>query len=550
MINVGDPVKANIVNNAFMSRKADTDTIGKVGLKHIGSGPIIDDVQKFINDIAGILGTFENDTNSLIYATNNIISNGDSLKTCIEKFDVFTWTLRQDHDALDAREASNHSAQQTQINDHETRITDIEANTFTFNGNKTFQDDVIINGKLTVNDDATFDQAMFNTATAISLGAGSLTVTNTIDAGGDITTATNVNAVQFVGTDVNVTNVVASSISGTLQITAENLDVINDATIGNDLTVNGNLIVNGTQTVLNTINIEAEDKSITLNKNGISGSSGEAGIEIEEASAIVAYNRLTSDRERWQIKAPDRLGIIEFEPDSTATTLLINRALFDSKVEASSLGSLAFKNTVETNDIDDYAVTTTKIDSGAVTDMKLADYSVTTIKLDDNAVTEHKINVSAVDGVTIVGGGGSKLKAIASFSIAPPLNISTAGEHIGTGIYAVRWGNNDLTETANHIYLSDYTFSSGKARVDAILKVQVPLNSGDPIPMQDIYSFGHVDFNTTVFPLGSHGKIIYLGANGSLLLAPPTGTDEAIIEIGVVIDEGRMILNPRFIGVN
>lgn len=78
-------------------------------------------------------------------------------------------------------------------------------------------------------------------------------------------------------------------------------------TFSNDVVVNANLTVNGTLTNVNTVNLEVTDKLITLNNAGLADSGGDAGIEIEEANAVVAFFKTeagaTSDA--WLLKAPD-----------------------------------------------------------------------------------------------------------------------------------------------------------------------------------------------------------------------------------------------------
>lgn len=87
----GQDVNAAVTNAAFLSRKVDSDTIGKVGLKNTDteSGNPIDNIQQYTNEIADADGTNgEGDASRKIYATNNIIADGDSRKQALEKFDV------------------------------------------------------------------------------------------------------------------------------------------------------------------------------------------------------------------------------------------------------------------------------------------------------------------------------------------------------------------------------------------------------------------------------------------------------------------------------
>ncbi|MEM4379078.1 MAG: hypothetical protein QXL01_00125 [Thermoplasmatales archaeon] len=477
MINVGDPVKANVVNEAFCSRKVDTDTIGKFSLlKPIGSGPTIDDTQKFINSLAAILGTSENDPAPLDYASNYIIADGDPYKVALEKLDAFTWNLRLDHDALDVREANNHAAQEATLLSHNARLTTIESLDSSFGGDKTFLDNV---------------------------------------------------------------------------------------------TINGDLIVNGNQTIINTSQLEVEDKIITLNKNGLVDSAFESGIELEEDGQITAFFRTTTNRDAWELKAPNRPGIIELEPDNTATTLTINRALFDSKADLASLGALAFKNTVGTNDIDDDAVTnqkladnsisttklqnlsvtTQKIADSAITTVKLADGSVTTIKLANNAVTETKIASSTFDGFSIAGGSGNIVSAVSSFrSYLPPWQ-RTAGENIPAGVSVVRFGDSSLSENPNQIYLADKLFSLGKWSAIGIINSPTGETASSSIPASRIITFGALSFGTTVFSTSDVGKAVYLGSSGQIQLTPPTLSGDVVVRLGYVTSESRMFVQIQTVGV-
>lgn len=77
-----------------------------------------------------------------------------------------------------------------------------------------------------------------------------------------------------------------------------------------DLVVQGDLTVNGTLTQINTTDLEVEDKLITLNKGGIANSGAVSGIEIEEASSITGYIKTASDRNGWEIKAPNSANVV------------------------------------------------------------------------------------------------------------------------------------------------------------------------------------------------------------------------------------------------
>lgn len=129
-------------NDAFMSRNSDTDTSGKVSLLSVvpANGNTIDSVQKYINLLGTNDGTAgEDDTTALTYSSTFYIADGDSRKVAIGKIDTKLQDLQDQNDVQDAT-----------LVDHEARLFEIESDSFTFVGEKTFQDNVIIQGNLTV----------------------------------------------------------------------------------------------------------------------------------------------------------------------------------------------------------------------------------------------------------------------------------------------------------------------------------------------------------------------------------------------------------------
>lgn len=92
----GQPINQSITNSAFLSRKVNSDTIGKVTLNNTtdpDSGAQIDNVQRYVNEIADSDGTLgEGDAARKDYANTNFIADGDSRKTAIEKLDAQAFT--------------------------------------------------------------------------------------------------------------------------------------------------------------------------------------------------------------------------------------------------------------------------------------------------------------------------------------------------------------------------------------------------------------------------------------------------------------------------
>lgn len=124
-------------NAAFMARNGDTDTTGKVSLLNLASTNIVD-LQKFVNDLASYIGTIENDPDFKLYASNEYIQDGDSLKEAIEVLDNIARFLNDEIDAAKLR-----------LDDAEDRLDVIENQDSTFNGNKTFTGNTTFLGTVT-----------------------------------------------------------------------------------------------------------------------------------------------------------------------------------------------------------------------------------------------------------------------------------------------------------------------------------------------------------------------------------------------------------------
>jgi hypothetical protein len=130
----GQRVDAANTNAAFVSKTTDSTTVGKLTLNKPAEGAQVESVQKAVNKIYEGLGTTgQNDTDINNYANNNYVADGDSRKVAIEKLDLQTKTNSDD------------------ISDHELRITNVESGVYTFTGDKTFSDNVVIQGTLNVN---------------------------------------------------------------------------------------------------------------------------------------------------------------------------------------------------------------------------------------------------------------------------------------------------------------------------------------------------------------------------------------------------------------
>ena len=84
--------------------------------------------------------------------------------------------------------------------------------------------------------------------------------------------------------------------------------------------------INGTTLYQNVINLNVEDKNITLNYNGMAGSGGDSGIFVNESiiplvENITGYFKVSGDRNSWLLKAPNTAGEITFTPGAAGFTI-------------------------------------------------------------------------------------------------------------------------------------------------------------------------------------------------------------------------------------
>lgn len=105
-------------------------------------------------------------------------------------------------------------------------------------------------------------------------------------------------------------------------VLTEGAQTINgNKTFGNDVVVTGDLTVNGTTTTINTQNLLVEDKLVTVNYNGIASSGGGSGIEVEEGGVATGYEKVSADRNSWELKAPNTAGIVTITPGVAGFTI-------------------------------------------------------------------------------------------------------------------------------------------------------------------------------------------------------------------------------------
>jgi hypothetical protein len=104
--------------------------------------------------------------------------------------------------------------------------------------------------------------------------------------------------------------------------TASSTQTINIGTGSGVTTINlggaGDTVnIAGTLTTVNTTNTAILDKLLTLNKGGAASSGTNVGLEVQENASITGYARTTSDRNGWEIKAPNTAGVLTLTPGAS-----------------------------------------------------------------------------------------------------------------------------------------------------------------------------------------------------------------------------------------
>lgn len=163
-----------------------------------------------------------------------------------------------------------------------------------FGGDKTFDNDVVIQQTLSVTGEGFFSDNVI-VSNAIEVGATAIISGITYANGG-------VDVIPTGGTDA-------------LNLGTSDADVINIGHSG--ATVN----IQGTTLFQDVTNLEVTDKNITVNKGGSVASGTASGVAIEEDGVITGYNQTSGDRNSWSLKAPNTAGIATITPGAGGITL-------------------------------------------------------------------------------------------------------------------------------------------------------------------------------------------------------------------------------------
>lgn len=119
-------------------------------------------------------------------------------------------------------------------------------------------------------------------------------------------------------------NIDSLSNGGTLAIGNNDASTINIGRSGATINIIGSTI---NQTVTN---LNVQDKHITVNLNGASGSGGDAGIEVEENGSITGFTKVAADRLSWRFKAPGVTGEFFIAPNNNGFNQVLASSVLTS----------------------------------------------------------------------------------------------------------------------------------------------------------------------------------------------------------------------------
>jgi len=170
--------------------------------------------------------------------------------------------------------------------------------------------------------------------------------------------------------------------------------------------------------------------------------------------------------------------------------------------------------------------------------------------LEDDGSENLRIATSAYDGETITGGGGSA----AAVQHAPAVQgVEVAGEAMGTGLIAVRYGNStlDTPETAGRVYLADpteLTLVKAGGNQDAFHAIGLAIAASETAGT-DINVVKHGIITATAHGLAI-GQPCFLDDDGAVTSTPPSASGEASVKLGIPRDANTIDVNIQIMGVN
>lgn len=167
-----------------------------------------------------------------------------------------------------------------------------------------------------------------------------------------------------------------------------------------------------------------------------------------------------------------------------------------------------------------------------------------TLRVKAAGIQASHINTNVADQSTITGGAGSAL----AVQHAPKIQeAKVAGEAFAaTTLFAVRYAKAaDAGFVAGRMYKAAIDASAAdNFYVIGLTRPAALLAAGDPMT---VVKHGTINVPSHGFTVGAP---LFLGAAGAVTATAPTGTDEAIVRVGMVIDANNIDVQIQVMGVN
>lgn len=137
-----------------------------------------------------------------------------------------------------------------------------------------------------------------------------------------------------------VFDVAATGGTDVMNIGTTNADVINIGRVGATVNIYGNTIYS------QVTNLEVSDKLIRLNRGGAAASAGGSGFELEENAVVTGYIKTSSDRNGYELKAPNQAGVVTLEFNASGDLFI--KPAGTTKLTVSSTGAAVAGNVSNT----------------------------------------------------------------------------------------------------------------------------------------------------------------------------------------------------------
>lgn len=304
----------------------------------------------------------------------------------------------------------------------------------------------------------------------------------------------------------------------------------------------------GLEVVTDQLTIELDGSTLSKSSAGIKVATGGISNNEVAAAADIALNKLASGT---------AANIIVANASGVPTYTAMSGDVTVSDAGITAIGASKVTNSMLAGSIDDSKLsqitTANKVAGSAVqlksgagikndTGLAVEPADIAGNGLEDNGSDKLQIKLAPNSGLTLDGNGlavagGSTTQVVAGQSFSA--NVTMLVRFAMSG------------ETAGRVYKADNDASvSDKFYVVGLVQPSAAIAAGENMMMA---SFGVLTLGTgdTNFAAGDIGKPVYLSASGGFTITPPTTTNMAVAQIGVVQEVNKIwVQHVRVMGVN